>query len=153
MKNTTVLVLIFSTLLCLLACGKTATIEPNSDFLNGLWIEKESEEIIHFGGTNYTIEFSGNDFFLKRIYWTDALDPDNDCVNGHTIYYKGTVTVTDTELQFDGQHTDADFELTDPVCDRSTTYSEAFEYKKESDTVLILNANDNIYSQIRLERQ
>ena len=63
----------------LTACNDLEELEPNlnEEFLIGKWQEKESEELIQFGGTNHCIEFTADDFQLKRSYWTDAIDLGN----------------------------------------------------------------------------
>ena len=135
---------------CCSACENVEDV--TSDFLVGKWLEKESDEIIAFGGTNHCIEFTRDSFFFKQVYWTDALDPKNECNNGYTIYYKGNVVISSNQLIFNGQHTDANFNFATPDCNRSNTFQATFDYKLEEEDVIILNPDEDVYNQIRLER-
>ena len=121
--------------------------------LIGKWIEQEPEDIGQFSGTNHILEFRQDSFFLQRRYWTDALDPANPCLNGHTDYYKGLFEITTDSISFNGLYTDQTFQLTTPKCDYPPTYQETFAYQQNSDNVIILNPEEEIYLQIRLERE
>ena len=126
---------------------------PTDSFLIGKWQEKEPEDIGQFVGTNHCIEFTIDNFLLKQRFWTDAIDLDNPCNNGFTIFYKGVSTLTETQLSLNGQHTNEDFELSAPDCNRAALFLETFDYIRESENVIILNPNEAIFLQIRLERQ
>jgi len=135
----------------LLACQpKEETL--NSTFLFGEWKEKESEEIALFSGSNHTFEFTKDTFFLKRYSWTEG-NLFNDCL-GYTDYFKGTYKVAGNKLFLDGQVTYIDGQITS-LCNTIGigAYEDAFEYIKEGEEVLILNPSEEVYNQIRLERQ
>lgn len=136
-----------------MACQPKERLNPSTEFLFGKWIEKESEEIIQFGGTNHIFEFTKDAFFLERLYWTDALVPDDDCVNGHTDYFTGTYQLEGNQLIFDGLSANEEFVLTPPICNRAATYRDTFNLIQESEQVLILNPDEEVYFQIRLEKE
>ncbi len=146
------LVLIGCALYVIIACQPKEKITPSPEFLFGKWSEKESEEIIQFGGTNHIFEFTKDAFFLERLYWTDALVPDDDCVNGHTDFFTGTYQLENGQLIIDGLSANEDFVLTLPICNRSATYRDTFNLLQENEQVLILNPDEEVYFQIRLEK-
>lgn len=135
------------------ACQPKEEVTPASESLYGKWIEKESEEILQFGGTNHIFEFTKDTFFLERSYWTDALSPDDDCLNGHTSYFVGTYQLKGSKLIIDGQSANDKFEVTPPICNRAAVYQDTFEVNQENDRVLILNPDEEVYIQIRLEKE
>ncbi len=147
------LLLIGCTFYIVMACQPKEKITPTADFLFGKWVEKESEEIIQFGGTNHIFEFTAEAFFLERDYWTDALDPNNECLNGHTAYFTGRYEVVDNKLLIDGQSADMEFKVSPPECNRAAVYRDTFEFQQEGEQVLILNPEEEIYTQIRLEKE
>jgi len=147
------LLIIGFTFYLIMACQPKEKITPNPEFLFGKWIEKESEEVIQFGGTNHIFEFTEEAFFLERDYWTDALDPNNECLNGHTAYFMGTYELEGSNLLIDGQSTNIDFEVSPPACNRAVVYRDTFEFKQEGAQTLILNPEEQIYNQIRLEKE
>ena len=65
----------------IMACQPKEEVTPSPEFLFGKWVEKESEEVTQFGGTNHVFEFTKEAFFLERNFWTDAIDPNNECLN------------------------------------------------------------------------
>lgn len=128
-------------------------INTNDEFLIGKWQEKEPEGVGQLGGTNHCIEFTPDNFQLKQVYWTDALTPNDTCNNGYTVFYTGNAIFTETQLTLKGKHANAEFELTNPDCNRDSIFEMTFDYKKEGEDVIILNPNEGVYIQIRLERQ
>jgi len=136
----------------MVACQPKEEIIAEPEFLYGKWKEKESE-IPQFGGTNHIFEFTENTFLLEREYWTDALDPNNECLNGHTSYFVGTYELKEGKLLIDGQSANMDFEVSPPPCSRAAVYRDTFELIKESDQVIVLNPDEDIYFQIRLEKE
>ena len=136
----------------MMACESLNELATQKYFLIVEWIEKESDEIIQFGGTNHIIEFTQDSFFLERRYWTDALDPENSCVNGHTDYFKGTYELLEEQIHFNGQSTNAEFILMIPECNRDTVYETSSNYQQTIQDVFVLNPEQTIYNQIRLER-
>ena len=140
------------------ACKKDGSIWEvppleNPTFLRGKWIEKEPEEIIQFEGTNHIIEFSEDQFFLKFNYWTDALSPDDECLNGYTAYFKGSAAVLEDSISFTGQSTNEFFDYNAAECDRYATFQKTYKYKVENEEVIILNPDKEVYFQIRLEKE
>lgn len=152
LKNS-LIILISSLFLISFSCNKEEDKNILFEVFTGKWVEKEPAEIIQFGGTNYIIEFKTDSFFLSRKYWTDAINPENDCVNGHTDYYKGKYEIIDNQISFIGKATDEQFVLTTPPCERSTTYEEIFQFEEESEQALILNPEQEVYYQIRLLKE
>lgn len=136
-----------------MACQPKEKLTPSPEFLFGKWLEKESEEIIQFGGTNHIFEFTNEAFFLERRFSTDAIDPNNECLNGHTAYFTGTYELEGNNLLIDGQSANMEFEITPPECNRAAVYRDTFEFKQEGEQVLILNPEQEIYFQIRLEKE
>lgn len=138
------------------ACKKEQVITPippalNPTFLIDKWIEKEPEGLT-FSGTNHICEFTDDLFLLERAYWTDAISQ-NDCLNDYTAYFKGAVQVTSDSIKFNGIATNELFEIIEPECERYAIYKEAFAYKLEGENILILNPNQDVYLQIRLEKE
>lgn len=147
------LTLLSGLFLFLFSCTKEDEKMTKNDFLIGKWEEKEPEEITQFSGTNYIIEFTQDSFFVARTSWTDAFSTENDCVNGHTDYYKGIYEIINDQISFIGKATNDQFVLATPPCDRPTNYEENFKFQKKNEQVLILNPDQEIYVQIRLLKE
>ena len=92
-------------------------------------------------------------FFLKIVYWTDALDPNDDCNNGYTIFYTGNAIITEDQITLKGKHANEAFELSNPACNRPAIYEATFDYSKDGENAFILNPEAETFDQIRLERQ
>lgn len=151
--KSSLILLISSLFLISFSCNKEKNENLLPETLTGKWVEEEPADIIQFGGTNHIIEFKTDSFFLARQYWTDALDPENSCVNGHTDYYKGKYEIIDNQISFVGKATNEQFVLTTPPCERPTTYEESFQFEEENEQVLILNPEQEVYFQIRLLKE
>ncbi|MEM6318612.1 MAG: hypothetical protein AAF960_13155 [Bacteroidota bacterium] len=125
----------------------------NPEFLRGKWVEKESEEIIAFAGSNHIIEFTEDEFLLTFRYWTDAISPEDDCQNSYTAYFKGVASVEADSITLQGIATNESFEVTPAECDRYATFDETFKYEVVNDETLLLNPNQQVYLQILLEKE
>jgi len=124
----------------------------NPEFLIGKWIEKEPEEVIAFTGSNHLLEFTDSLFLLERYYWTDAISSD-ECENSYTAYFKGAIQIDQDSISFNGVATNADYEIINPDCDRYAVFKSSFAYRKEGEQIVILNPEEQIYNQIRLEKE
>lgn len=150
---------------CLLIIGLLVSCEKEADpfeaptnenpsFLIGKWIEKEPEGLGQFAGTNHTVEFTEDQFFLKFRYWTDGITPGDVCANSYTAYFRGGgAEVIGDSIRIIGKATNENFEFQTAECDRYATFQKTYKFKTESEEVLILNSDATEYAQIRLEKE
>ncbi len=130
----------------LAACGKEEPLSLPGQRISGNWTEVEPQGIAQFEGSTYTALLLNEDntYRLSYRFWTDIMDPSDPCQGGLQDYYaKGSYTITDDSIFFDGCYTAATFEECIGKCGGDSKFLERYAYELTPDS-LILNPRENV---------
>ncbi len=131
------------------ACQKDSNISTVED-IQGEWLEIESGP--SYGGSNHHFIIEGNEAKLTLQLWTDLIIVGAPCPGNRTDYAIGTVTMTEDHFTFLGSYSDESFTELGANCQGQANYEINAPYTYE-DGILVLNPDELLYLQIRLEKQ
>lgn len=133
-------------LFLLASCEKTETFSLPSRQIFGNWTEVEPQGISQFEGSTYTSLLLSDDqtYRLSYRFWTDIMIPMDPCPAGvNDFYSKGTYSMTEDSIFFDGCFTESTFGNCVGKCDGESKYANRYAYELTPDS-LVLNPAENV---------
>ena len=133
-------------ILILASCEKEQQLSLPGQRIYGNWTEVEPQGISQFEGSTYTSLLLNDDqtYRLSYRYWTDIMEPMDPCPGGMQEFYsKGTYSMTNDSIFFDGCYTEATFGNCGVKCDGESKYAERYAYELTPDS-LVLSPAENV---------